>query len=116
MSGTLTLPDSEFAILADKLKSIGFQNQCGFLSSNETCESLHKLMGKLTIRLDQYLFWIPPEAYTYTDTNKYGTCCYANIIGWDRNYYVMGDLFLYSYFITFNYAHNTVEFRSKPDV
>ena len=69
-------------------------------------------MGKFTIRLDQYLFWIPPEAYTFTVE---GTC-FVNILGWDKNYYSIGKQFLYNYFITFNYADNTVEFRSRPDV
>ena len=83
----LSLPNSEFDIIADKLISIGFQKDySGELHSNETCESLYDSMGKLTIRFGQYLFWIPPEAYTYST----GIRCWVGIRGWDKNYYVIG--------------------------
>ena len=81
------MPNSEFDIIADKLRSIGFQNNFGTLISNETCESLYDSMGKLTIRLGQYLFWIPPEAYAYTSDDDF---CFVGIQGWDKNYYMIG--------------------------
>ena len=71
-------------------------------------------MGNFTIKIGQYIFWIPPEAYT--NDNRFKRTCTVYIVGWDNNYYVIGKQFLFNYFITLNYADNTVEFRSRPGI
>ena len=79
------------------------------------CDQYTSKMSNFTIQLGDYLFNLPPEAYTYTGLLNSGDPKCSILLSHSGDKVVVGLPFLFNFNSIFDQLHGTVSFSQNAD-